>query len=167
MTVDTNVCIIVNRKVYSRAVSKCPINRVTIPKPVYSHTLSCDDVVILFSCLRLFLRSDSSLQDFRVKLYIYFSSSMCATGPAHLALLELIAQIMWEYQVIKLSLSPHHFVTRRSEFSREHSVLRYSQLRGTWDVIPRYTFRVRVPLRLAVYRQSVRLGGKPLDDHDQ
>jgi hypothetical protein len=27
--------------------------------------------------------------------------------------------------------------------------------------------RVRVPLRLAVYRQSVRLGAEPLETHDQ
>jgi hypothetical protein len=31
-----------------------------------------------------------------------------------------------------------------------------------WDNV-----RVRVTLRLAVYRQSVRLGAKPLEDHDQ
>jgi hypothetical protein len=35
-----------------------------------------------------------------------------------------------------------------------------SDLRLTW-------FRVRITLRLAVYRQSIRLGDKPFETHDQ
>jgi hypothetical protein len=40
VTVDTSVCVIVNCKVQSRAVSKCAINPVINPKPICNHSIT-------------------------------------------------------------------------------------------------------------------------------
>jgi hypothetical protein len=36
-----------------------------------------------------------------------------------------------------------------------------------FSFLPSSKIKVKITLRLAVYRQSVRLGAKPLEDHDQ
>jgi hypothetical protein len=44
------------------------------------------------------------------------------------------------------------------------SLVQIADRRAPWKM--RYGVRVRVTLRLAVYRQSIRLGPEPLETHD-
>jgi hypothetical protein len=61
----------------------------------------------------------------------------------------------------------HLFLVGSQDLSTCHSD-KYRMNVKTWEWIEiEAWFRVRVTLRLAVYRPSVRLGAKPLETHDQ
>ena len=118
------------------SVRQLPLSWASPIQSIYPHTTSWRSILILSTHLRLGLSSGLLPSGFPSKtLYTPLSSSIRATCPAHLILLDFITRTLlgegyksFSSSLCNLLHSPLYLVPPRSKYSPQHHVLKHPQL---------------------------------------